>query len=94
MDTIIGKEQKGVILTLVERVTGFTIIRLLEHGKDRIFHSKLHFGVENTEDLHVQTIWFIAFARGIMPPLQTFRIYPLGLFYCSKTNSEVLFELI
>ena len=34
MDTIIGKEQKGVILTLVERVTGFTIIRLLEHGKD------------------------------------------------------------
>ena len=41
MDTIIGKEQKGAILTLVERVTGFTIIRLLEHGKDRIFHSKL-----------------------------------------------------
>ena len=34
MDTIIGKEQKGAILTLVERVTGFTIIRLLEHGKD------------------------------------------------------------
>ena len=54
----------------------------------------MQFGVENTEDLHVQTIWFIAFARGIMPPLQTFRIYPLGLFYCSKTNAEVLFELI
>ena len=34
VNTIIGKEQKGVILTLVERVTGFTIIRLLEHGKD------------------------------------------------------------
>ena len=50
VNTIIGKEQKGVILTLVERVTGFTIIRLLEHGKDRIFHSKLHFGVENTPD--------------------------------------------
>ena len=84
MDTIIGKEQKGVILTLVERVTGFTIIRLLEHGKDRIFHSKLHFGVENTEDLHVQTIWFIAFARGIMPPFADISEYILGLFTYSK----------
>ncbi|WP_139265149.1 hypothetical protein [Bacteroides ihuae] len=28
MDTVVGKGQKGVILTLVERVTGFTIIRL------------------------------------------------------------------
>lgn len=34
MDTIIGKGQKGAILTLVERVTGFTIIRLLKQGKD------------------------------------------------------------
>lgn len=34
MDTIVGKDQKGAILTLVERVTGFTIIRLLKYGKD------------------------------------------------------------
>lgn len=34
MDTIIAKGQKGAILTLVERVTGFTIIRLLKNGKN------------------------------------------------------------
>lgn len=33
MDTIVGKSQQGVILTLVDRVTGYTIINSLPNGK-------------------------------------------------------------
>lgn len=34
MDTIVGKQNKGAMLTLVERKTGYTIIEKLENGKD------------------------------------------------------------
>lgn len=40
IDLIVGKENKGAILTCVERQTGFLMMRKLTHGKDSKFLAK------------------------------------------------------
>lgn len=40
IDTIIGKNQKGAIVTIVERKTGFLLMRKLKHGKQAMELSK------------------------------------------------------
>ena len=34
MDTIVGKNNKGAIVTIIDRSTGWLIMRKLPHGKD------------------------------------------------------------
>ena len=40
MDTIVGKDNRGAMLTLVEKSTGFTMIKKLEKGKDALMAAR------------------------------------------------------
>ena len=45
MDTIIGKNGKGVILTLAERTTAFCMAQKLPKGKNAKEHSKIVYDI-------------------------------------------------
>ena len=46
MDTIVGKNGKGDILTLVERTMFFCMMQKLPKGKNAKEHSKIVYGAE------------------------------------------------